>query len=154
MTESSGQGRIPVLDIGAYLAGEARAPRRWRVPSPAPAKTPDFSSSPITACRSNSGRRDLRRRPAILARPEGDKLTLKVGKYNIGYLPFGGQSCDTRRSTRTPAELQRELLHHPRPRPDHPDIVNNKPLVGLNRWPEDMTESAPRRPHIIGQWRR
>jgi isopenicillin N synthase-like dioxygenase len=24
--------------------------------------------------------------------------------------------------------------------PDHPDIVNNKPLVGLNRWPEDMPE--------------
>ena len=24
--------------------------------------------------------------------------------------------------------------------PDHPDIVNNKPLVGLNRWPPDMPE--------------
>ena len=24
--------------------------------------------------------------------------------------------------------------------PDHPDIVNNKPLVGLNRWPQDMPE--------------
>ena len=24
--------------------------------------------------------------------------------------------------------------------PDHPDIVNEKPLVGLNRWPEDMPE--------------
>jgi len=24
--------------------------------------------------------------------------------------------------------------------PDHPDIVNNKPLVGLNRWPEHMPE--------------
>jgi isopenicillin N synthase-like dioxygenase len=24
--------------------------------------------------------------------------------------------------------------------PDHPDIINNKPLVGLNRWPEDMPE--------------
>ena len=23
---------------------------------------------------------------------------------------------------------------------DHPDIVNNKPLVGLNRWPPDMPE--------------
>jgi hypothetical protein len=24
--------------------------------------------------------------------------------------------------------------------PDHPDIVNNKPLIGLNRWPQDMPE--------------
>ena len=24
--------------------------------------------------------------------------------------------------------------------PDHPDIVNNKPLIGLNRWPADMPE--------------
>jgi isopenicillin N synthase-like dioxygenase len=27
----------------------------------------------------------------FFARPEADKLALKVGKYNIGYLPFGGQ---------------------------------------------------------------
>jgi isopenicillin N synthase-like dioxygenase len=24
--------------------------------------------------------------------------------------------------------------------PDHPDIVNSKPMVGLNRWPPDMPE--------------
>src|SRR4029078_4138454 len=30
--------------------------------------------------------------------------------------------------------------------PDHPDIVNNKPLVRLNRWPEDMPESRAATP--------
>jgi isopenicillin N synthase-like dioxygenase len=24
--------------------------------------------------------------------------------------------------------------------PDHPDIINNKPLIGLNRWPPDMPQ--------------
>jgi hypothetical protein len=67
--------------------------RRWRGPPPAPAKTPGFSSSPITACRSiwatipSPSPRNVK----FFARPEGDKLALKIGKHNIGYPPFGGQ---------------------------------------------------------------
>ena len=45
-TESWAQGRIPVLDIRAYLAGEAGAAAPLARAMPAPAKTPDFSSSP------------------------------------------------------------------------------------------------------------
>jgi len=27
----------------------------------------------------------------FFARPEADKFALRIGQYNIGYLPFGGQ---------------------------------------------------------------
>src|ERR1043166_1816888 len=85
-TEPSGQGRIPVLDIGEYLAGDAGA-----AAPPARVKTPGFSSSPITACRSTWVDDTFAVAEQFFARPEGDKLALRVGKYNIGYLPFGGQ---------------------------------------------------------------
>ena len=50
------------------------------------------------------------------------------------------ESAVLAREVKYQAELQRGLLHHPRPRSDHPDIVDNKPLVGLNCWPPDMPE--------------
>src|SRR5207237_1151459 len=71
------------------------------------------------------------------ARPEGDKLALKVGKYNIGYLPFGGQVVRHSPVNKNTRPNFSESFYITRDRaPDHPDIVNEKPLVGLNRWPE------------------
>src|SRR6188474_1314024 len=90
-TEPSAQGRIPVLDIGAYLAGEAGAATPL---ARAIARTCEDTGFLVVA---NHGVPQ----PLIddtfavaqqfFARPEPDKLALKVGKYNIVYLPFGGQ---------------------------------------------------------------
>ena len=138
---ASDHGRIPVLDIGPYLAGEPGPRRRWRAPSPAPAKTPGFSSSPITACRSDWSTTPLPSAAQFFARPEADKLALKIGKYNIGYLPFGGQVVRHSPVNKNTKPNFSESFYITRDRaPDHPDIVNNKPLVGLNRWPPDMPE--------------
>ncbi len=52
----------------------------------------------------------------FFALDEARKLDLKIGRYNIGYLPFGGQTVrhsPVNRNTRP--EFQREFLHHPRP---------------------------------------
>jgi isopenicillin N synthase-like dioxygenase len=77
----------------------------------------------------------------FFARPEPDKLTLKIGKYNIGYLPFGGQVVRHSPVNKNTKPNFSESFYITRDRaPDHPDIVNNKPLVGLNRWPPDMPE--------------
>src|SRR5262245_63456467 len=87
-TESS--GRIPVLDIGAFLAGEAGAAAPL---ARAIARTCEDTGFLVVA---NHGvpQRLVDDTFAVaeqfFARPEGDKLALKVGKYNIGYLPFGG----------------------------------------------------------------
>src|SRR5438876_4059047 len=86
-TEPSGQGRIPVLDIGAYLAGEAGAAAPL---ARAIARTCEDTGFLVVA---NHGvpqplvNDTFAVAQQFFARPEGDKLALKVGKYNIGYLP-------------------------------------------------------------------
>ena len=77
----------------------------------------------------------------FFARPEADMLALKVGKYNIGYLPFGGQVVRHSPVNKNTKPNFSESFYITRDRaPDHPDIVSNKPLIGLNRWPPDMPE--------------
>src|SRR6266545_827512 len=138
---SSGQGRIPVLDIGAYLAGEARAAAPL---ARAIARTCEDTGFLVVA---NHGVPQplvdgtFTVTEKFFARPEGDKLALKVGKYNIGYLPFGGQVVRHSPVNKNTKPNFSESFYITRDRSaDHPDIVNNKPLVGLNRWPEDMPE--------------
>jgi isopenicillin N synthase-like dioxygenase len=88
---ASEHGRIPVLDIGPYLAsdGGAATPLARAI-----ARTCEDTGFLVVA---NHGLK-----PGLIedtfavaaqffARPEPDKLALKIGKYNIGYLPFGGQ---------------------------------------------------------------
>src|SRR4030095_15840255 len=89
--EPSGQGRIPVLDIGAYLAGEvgAAAPLAGAL-----ARTCEDTRVLVVAHHGvprAPGADTFALAQQFFARPEQDKLALKVGKYNIGYLPFGGQ---------------------------------------------------------------
>jgi isopenicillin N synthase-like dioxygenase len=90
-TEPAGHGRIPVLDVGAYLAGEAAAAAPL---ARAIARTCQDTGFLVVA---NHGvpqplvDTTFAVTEKFFARPEGDKLALKVGQYNIGYLPFGGQ---------------------------------------------------------------
>jgi isopenicillin N synthase-like dioxygenase len=77
----------------------------------------------------------------FFAQPEPAKIALKIGKYNIGYLPFGGQIVRHSPVNKNTKPNFSESFYITRDRaPDHPDIVNNKPLVGLNRCPPDMPE--------------
>src|SRR5499426_4015278 len=138
-TESS--GRIPVLDIGAYLAGDsgASAPLARAI-----AGTCEDTGFLVVA---NHGvpphlvDDTFAAAQQFFARPEGDKLALKVGRYNIGYLPFGGQVVRHSPVNKNTKPNFSESFYITRDRAsDHPDIVNNKPLVGLNRWPPSMPE--------------
>ena len=112
------RGRIPVLDIGPFLAGErgAASRRRLRARSPAPARTPGFLSSPATASRrqlvENAFAEAARFFCASMRRPS---CRYQIGRYNIGYLPFGGQvvrHSPVNQQHHT-AQFQRELLRHP-----------------------------------------
>src|SRR5687768_17257006 len=140
-TEASGQGRIPVLDIGAYLAGEADAAAPL---ARAIARTCEDTGFLVVA---NHGvpqhlvEDTFAVAQQFFARPEENKLTLKVGKYNIGYLPCGGEVVRHSPVNKNTRPNFSESFYTTRDRaPDHPDIANEKPLVGLNRCPEDMPE--------------
>src|SRR5262244_325382 len=90
-TQSSSANRIPVLDIGAYLAGEAGAAAPL---ARAIARTCEDTGFLVVA-RHGVPQHLVDGTFAVaqqfFARPDADKVALKVGKYNIGYLPFGGQ---------------------------------------------------------------
>ena len=138
---ASDHGRIPVLDIGPYLAsdGGAAAPLARAI-----ACTCEGTGFLVVANHGVPSRLvedTFSVASQFFARPEPDKLALKIGKYNIGYLPFGGQVVRHSPVNRNTKPNFSESFYITRDRaPDHPDIVNNKPLVGLNRWPPDMPE--------------
>src|SRR5437867_8609396 len=139
--EPPAPGRIPVLDIGAYLAGEAEAAAPL---ARAIARTCEDTGFLVVA---NHGVPQqlvdgtFTVAEKFFARPEGDKLALKVGKYNIGYLPFGGQVVRHSPVNKNTKPNFSESFYITGDRAaDHPDIVNEEPLVELNRWPEDVSD--------------
>ena len=134
-------GRIPVLDVGPYLAGDPAAAAAL---ARAVARTCDDTGFLVVANHGASPRLvadTFAVAAQFFARPEVDKLALKIGRYNIGYLPFGGQVVRHSPVNNNTKPNFSESFYITRDRaPDHPDIVNDKPLVGLNRWPEDMPQ--------------
>src|SRR6266851_9345752 len=138
---SSAQGRIPVLDIGPFLAG---APGAAAPLAQAIARTCEDTGFLVVA---NHGvpqilpDRVFAVAAAFFARPEAGKLALKIADLNIGYLPFGGQTVRHSPVNQNTKPNFSESFYISRDRaPDHPDIVNRKRLIGLNRWPADMPE--------------
>jgi isopenicillin N synthase-like dioxygenase len=138
---ASDHGRIPVLDIGPYLAGDGGAATPL---ARAIARTCEDTGFLVVSNHGVAPRlaEDTFAVAAqFFARPEPDKLALKIGKYHIGYLPFGGQIVRHSPVNKNTKPNFSESFYITRDRaPDHPDIVNNKPLLGLNRWPPDMPE--------------
>ena len=137
----SGQGRIPVLDIGPFLAGEpdAAAPLARAV-----TRTCEDTGFLVVANHGVPQRLvddTFAAAAQFFARSDADKLALKIGQYNIGYLPFGGQVVRHSPVNKNTKPNFSESFYITRDRaPDHPDIINNKPLIGLNRWPPDMPQ--------------
>jgi len=138
---ASGRGRIPVLDIGPYLAGDAGAAAPLARAFARACKDTGFLVVANHGVPPRLAEETFAGAAQFFARPEPDKLALKIGKYNIGYLPFGGQVVRHSPVNRNTRPNFSESFYITRDRaPDHPDIVNNKPLVGLNRWPPGMPE--------------
>jgi isopenicillin N synthase-like dioxygenase len=136
---ASEHGRIPVVDIGPYLAGETGAAARL---ARMIARTFEDTGFLVVANHGVPPRlaEDTFAAAAqFFARPAADKLALRIGEYNIGYLPFGGQVVRHSPVNKNTKPNFSESFYITRDRaPGHPDIINNKPLVGLNRWPPDM----------------
>jgi isopenicillin N synthase-like dioxygenase len=135
------QGRIPVLEIGPFLAGyaDAAAPLAHAV-----ARTCEDTGFLVVANHGVPQRLvddTFAAAAQFFARSDSDKLALKIGQYNIGYLPFGGQVVRHSPVNKNTKPNFSESFYITRDRaPDHPDIINNKPLIGLNRWPPDMPQ--------------
>src|SRR5665213_797861 len=133
--------RIPLLDIGPYLAGEpgaraalARAVERTcRDTGFLVIANHGIAPSLIDATfAAAAGFFDL---------PQAGKLALKVGDLNIGYLPYGAQIVRTSKvHLNTQPNLSESFYIVNDLNADDPRIVSGDPLYGLNKWPGGMPE--------------
>ena len=133
--------RIPVLDIGPYLAGEPGARARLGRDIAKTAADTGFlvivnhgiPQSLIDGCFAAAA--------AFFDRAEIFKMALKVGDLNIGYLPYGAQIVRTSKvNVNTKPNLSESFYIVNDLATDDPRIVAGDPLYGLNRWPADMPE--------------
>ena len=70
---------------------------------------------------------------------EQQKLALKVGDLNIGYLPYGAQIVRTSKiNNNTKPNLSESFYIVTDRPPDDPDIVSGNSLYGMNKWPVEI----------------
>lgn len=133
--------RIPVLDVGPYLAGESGARERLGHDMARTAADTGFvvivnhgiPQSLIDGCFAAAS--------SFFDRDEAFKMALKVGMLNIGYLPYGAQIVKTSKiNVNTQPNLSESFYIVNDLTADDPRIVAGDPLYGLNRWPSDMPE--------------
>jgi isopenicillin N synthase-like dioxygenase len=131
--------RIPVLDIGPYLAGETGARERLGRDIAKTAADTGFlvivnhgiPQSLIDGCFAAAS--------AFFDREEAFKVALKVGDLNIGYLPYGAQIVRTSKiNVNTKPNLSESFYIVNDLAAEDPRIVAGDPLYGLNRWPAGM----------------
>ena len=138
---SDATGRIPLLDIGPYLAGEpgARAALARAVE-----RTCRDTGFLVIANHGIDQRLidgTFAAAVAFFDLPPERKLALKVGDLNIGYLPYGAQIVRSSKvHVNTQPNLSESFYIVNDLSPDDPRIVSGDPLYGLNKWPADMPE--------------
>ena len=138
---SDAASRIPLLDIGPYLAG-------------APGARATLSRAIERTCRdtgflviSNHGidprliENTFTAAATFFDLPLERKLPLKIGDLNIGYLPHGAQIVRTSKvHANTQPNLSESFYIVNDLNPDDPRIVAGDPLYGLNKWPPGLPE--------------
>jgi len=132
-------GRIPVLDIGPFLAGQPGALEALAAHVARSCEDTGFlvlanhgvPQGLIDGCFDAASR--------FFDLPMERKLALKVGALNIGYLPMGAQTIRTStiHQNRKPNLNESFYIVHDRAL-DDPDILAGRPFVAPNRWPEDL----------------
>lgn len=131
--------RIPVLDIGPYLAGEPGARRRLASDIARTAADTGFLVIVNHGIPQTLIDATFAVASAFFDRAEDFKMALKVGDLNIGYLPYGAQIVRTSKiNVNTKPNLSESFYIVNDLAPDDARILNGDPLYGLNRWPPGM----------------
>lgn len=136
---SLADGRIPVLDIAPFLAG---APGAREALAAAFARTWEDTGFLVltghgidpalpAGCFEAASR--------FFALPDEQKLALKIGEVNIGFLPTGAQVIRTSKVAEVKKPNLNESFYIIRDYPpDHPAIVQKRPFVEPNKWPPNL----------------
>lgn len=136
---SDASGRIPLLDVGPYLAG---APGARTALARAIEKTCRDTGFLVIANHGIEQRlidATFTAAETLFDLPMQRKLELKVGDLNIGYLPYGAQIVRTSKvHVNTQPNLSESFYIVNDLSPDDPRILSGDPLHGLNRWPPEL----------------
>lgn len=134
-------GRIPVLDIGRWLSD---VPGALEELAPVVARTCEDTGFLVVT---NHGvpqhliEECFAASAAFFALAEEEKMALRVGELNIGYMPPGGQTIRTSKVADVRKPNLNETFYITEERtPDDPAILENRPFVGLNRWPGSLPQ--------------
>jgi isopenicillin N synthase-like dioxygenase len=141
-TDHAGEaGRIPVLDIGPFLAGEKGALSALARHVARTCRDTGFLVLANHGVPQGLSDGCFAAAAAFFDLPMERKLALKVGDINVGYLPQGAQVIRTSKvhENRKPNLNESFYIIRDLP-PDHPDILAGKPMLAPNRWPEGMPD--------------
>jgi isopenicillin N synthase-like dioxygenase len=130
---------IPVIDIGAYLAGDPGA-------LDCTAEELRFALTEIGFyVIVNHGvpatliREVYRQVARFHAQPLNKKLAIKLDKHNVGYLPMMGDTLRTSVVTTVTKPNMSEAFFVARDLPsDHPDVLADRRFRSANQWPADL----------------
>ena len=134
-------GRIPLLDIGPYLAGAPGARAALAYAIELTCRDTGFLVIANHGIDQSLIDATFAAAAAFFDLPVKRKLALKVGDLNIGYLPYGAQIVRTSKvHVNTQPNLSESFYIVNDLNPDDPRILSGDPLYGLNKWPEELPE--------------
>jgi len=130
---------IPVLDLGAYLAGAPGSAGALAKALRAALEQVGFYSivnHGVPQALVEDVFAEARRFHAL---PLEEKLRLKMTKHNTGYVPLGGgvSKASSIATVKKPNLNAAFFMKRDRP-PEHPDVLNGVLFRGLNQWPEGL----------------
>ena len=134
MRARDGFDRIPVIDVGPLAGDDEAAIRETASAMRAASETAGFFCVANHGVPEETTEAALRASGEFFARPLADKRRVAVNTLHRGYIEMGeatlrdGVESDRKESFVWGLELG----------PDDPDVAAGKPLMGPNRWPEDM----------------
>ena len=144
MRTPDAEGRIPVLDIAPFLAGQPGAAaamaaafaRSWEDTGFLVLTGHGIDPALPAACFDAAA--------SFFALPDEVKLALRVGEVNIGFLPTGAQVIRTSKIAEVKKPNLNESFYIIRDYPpDHPAILGRRPFVEPNKWPPGLPGFRP-----------
>src|SRR5271168_1998430 len=130
---------IPVINLGAYLAGALGAIDRTAGELRFALTEVGFYFIVNHGVSSGQIREVFRQVARFHAQPLEKKLEIKLHKHNVGYLPMRGDTLRTSTVETVIKPNLNEAFFVARDLPsDHPDVLADRRFRSANRWPSDL----------------
>ena len=131
--------KIPIIDLGDYLAGKKGALATLATQLRNACETVGFFYISNHGVPKKLIEDAFAENQRFHAQPIEDKRKLKIDQYNIGFLEINTstQAHSTVHKATKPNQNESFFVSHDRPI-DHPDRVNKVPLRGGNYWPSEL----------------